>query len=129
MLVEVAVYNVFIYLDLVNFLPDQSYIRYLSYLIPPILFQMVVNVFTPDEGTETRPYFEKNMRLIFTLMAFFVASHFIYSFNEIYVSHYIRILFIFLLLAIAYFRKEWLIYLGIVLWLTGLYLRAFTMVA
>ena len=129
MLIEVAIYNVFIYLDLVDEMPRHSYMRYLSFLIPPILFQMLVNVFTPDEGTKTRAYFDRNMRLIFSLWALFVASHFIYAFNENFASNYIRIGFFVILLAVALFRRYWLIYLGIVLWLASFSIRAFTMIS
>ena len=128
MLIEVAIYNVFIYLNLVDDMPRHSYIRYLSFLVPPILFQMLVNVFTPDEGSKTREYFEQNMRLIFFLWAFFVASHFFYGFNDNYTFQYIRIGFIILLLAVVFFRKKWLIYLSIALWLASFLVRAFEMI-
>ena len=129
MLIEVAIYNVFIYLDVVDDMPRHSYMRYLSFLVPPILFQMLVNVFTPDEGSKTRLYFDRNMRLIFSLWALFVASHFIYSFNDYYASHYLRILFALNLIAVAVFRKQWLIYLGIALWIASFSVRAFTMIS
>lgn len=123
MLIERAIYNVFIYLDLVDTLPEQSYYMYLIFLIPPILFQMVVNVFTPDKGSETNLYFIKNLRLIFVLMAVFTASHFLYAFNEHPVSQYVRILFIILSIAVAIFKRNWLIYLSLALWFSGFLLR------
>ena len=129
MLIEVAIYNVFIYLDLVDDMPRHSYIRYLSFLIPPILFQVLVNVFTPDEGSKTRVYFNNNMSLIFSLWALFVASHFIYSFKENYVSDYIRFGFIVILLAVAIFRKYWIIYIAVALWIASFFIRAFMMIS
>ena len=129
MLIEIAIYNVFIYLDVVYAMPQHSYLRYLSFLVPPILFQMLVNVFTPDDGSKTRAYFERNMRLIFSLWALFVASHIIYSFNEYEASHYIRVVFILNLVAVAIFRKQWLIYLGIALWIASFSVRAFTTIS
>lgn len=125
MLIERAVYNVFIYLDLVDTLPEQSYYKYLIFLIPPFLFQMVVNVFTPDKGSETRLYFITNLRLIFVLMALFTVSHFLYNFNEHPFSQYVRILVIIVSIAIAIFRKNWLIYLLVALWFSGFLLRPF----
>lgn len=127
MLIEAAIYNVFIYLSVVNELPGHSYIRYLGVLFPPILFQMLVNVFTPDKGSKTREYFNQNLRLIFILMTLFIASHFIYSFNEHYSAHFIRFIYILILTGVAIFRKHWLIYLAIFLWAAGLFFRAFTM--
>lgn len=119
-LTEVAIYNVVIYIDLVNILPQQTYYMYLSYLLPPILFLMVVNVFTPDEGSKTAEYFNNNIRLMFILIAFFVASHFLYSFDEHQGQQYLRIIFVLLLLAIVIFKKQWLMYLVAVLWVVGL---------
>ena len=81
-LTEVAVYNVVIYIDLVHLMPQQNYFTYLIYLLPPILFLMIVNVFTPDEGSKTEEYFNKNTRLIFTLVTLFVASHYFFGFDE-----------------------------------------------
>ena len=91
MLIEVAIYNVFIYLDVVDAMPRHSYLRYLSFLVPPILFQMLVHVFTPDEGSETRAYFNSNMRLIFLLWALFTASHFIYSIAGLHEAQLLRL--------------------------------------
>ena len=120
-LTEVAIYNVVIYIDLVNILPEQTYFRYLTFLLPPILFLMVVNVFTPDEGSNTEAYFTKNVRLIFTLTTLFVASHFLYTFEETQLTVYIRILILCLLAAVVIFRKQWLMYLVGIFWLIGLF--------
>jgi uncharacterized membrane protein len=120
MLTEIAVYNVVIYIDLVNVLPQQSYFTYLMNLLPPILFLMVVNIFTPDEGSGTEEYFKANIRLMFVLITIFVASHFLYDFDEQSGQGYLRIIFIALLTAIAIFKKQWLMYLVAVLWLVSL---------
>lgn len=119
-LTEVAVYNVVIYIDLVNVIPQQSYFTYLLNLLPPILFLMVVNIFTPDEGSQTEEYFNKNIRLIFVLIALFAASHFLYEFDEQQGQTYFRIVFMVLLMAIAIFKKQWLMYLVAVLWVASL---------
>lgn len=127
MFIEMAIYNVFIYVSIFDLMPGYTYIRYLSFLLPPVLFQMLVNVFTPDEGRQTREYFDQNIRLIFVLLALFVASHFIYDFQEPHLAQYIRILYIILMIGVAVTRKKWLIYLGIFFWIVGLFFRAFTM--
>ena len=118
-LTEVAIYNVVIYIDLVNVLAEQTYLTYLGFLLPPILFLMVVNVFTPDDGSRTEEYFDRNARLMFILIALFVASHFLYEFDEQHWQGYTRIVFILLLLAIAVFRKRWIMYLVALIWLLG----------
>lgn len=123
-LTEVAIYNVVIYVDLVNSFPEQTYGQYLAHLLPPVLFMMVVNVFTPNEGSKTETYFLDNIRLILILMAVFVGSHFFYTFNEP-PDHFIRRgLIIVLLLATAYFKKMWMLYLVAVIWLVGVIMRS-----
>jgi hypothetical protein len=118
-LTEVAVYNVVIYIDLVNVLPQQTYITYLMNLLPPILFLMVVNIFTPDEGSKTEEYFNNNIRLMFVLIALFAASHFLYEFDEQEGQAYFRIIFLILLTAIAIFKKQWLMYLVAIFWIAS----------
>jgi hypothetical protein len=111
---------VVIYIDLVNVLPQQSYFTYLLNLLPPILFLMVVNIFTPDEGSNTEEYFNRNMQLMFVLIALFAASHYLYEFDERHGQAYFRLVFIVLLTAIAIFKKQWLMYLVAALWLVSL---------
>ncbi len=120
-LTEVAVYNIFIYIDLVNQLAGQSYLSYLSFLIPPFLFLMVTNIFTPDQGTNTRTYFDERLSLICSIAAIFVASHFFYDLKGL---NYIRVIMILLLILLAVFRKKWLIYVLGGVWLVGFVLRA-----
>ena len=123
-LTEVAIYNVVIYVDLVNSFPEQTYGQYLAHLLPPVLFMMVVNVFTPNEGSKTEVYFMDNIRLILILIAVFVGSHFLYSFDEP-ADHYIRRgLIIVLLSATAYLKKQWMMYLIAGIWLIGVIMRS-----
>ena len=128
-LTEVAIYNVVIYVDLIDRFPHQTYAQYLGYLLPPILFMMVVNVFTPNEGSKTETYYMENIRLILILMSVFVASHFLYSFDEPPFHLARRILMILLFLGTAYFKKQWLMYLIAGLWLFGVVMRGSMMVA
>lgn len=128
-LTEVAIYNVVIYVDLVQAFPHQTYFNYLASMVPPILFLMVVHVFTPDSGTQTKAYLFEHAGLIFSLTALFVASHYLYVFDEKAMVSYLRIIFILLLLATAYFRKEWMMYLLVAFWLVGLLQRGSMMVA
>ncbi|MDM9632812.1 hypothetical protein [Robiginitalea aurantiaca] len=127
-LTEVAVYNVVIYVDLVNTFPHQTYAQYLGYLLPPILFMIVVNVFTPNPGSKTAEYFNDNISLIFILMAIFIASHYFYSFEEPNRVMLQRGGFILLFLLTAYFKKKWMMYLISVLWLVGLVFKGGMMV-
>ena len=123
-LTEIAVYNIFIYVNLVYQLPGQSYFTYLSFLVPPFLFMLTTNAFTPDQGNNTKEYFLQKMPIIFTLLALFVGSHFFYSFNE-GEGHtpYTRVLSIILILVAGYTRKISLIYAIGVLWLITIFMR------
>jgi hypothetical protein len=90
---------------------------------------IVVHIFTPNEGSKTKDYFLDNIQLIFVLVAIFVGSHFFYSFDEPSVHKISRFLLIGLLLATAYFKKQWMMYLIAAFWLFGLLSRGSLMVA
>ena len=53
MLTETALYNVFIYAKLLDELKGLSYFGYLKYLIPPFLFMLASNIFTPSSHKES----------------------------------------------------------------------------
>ena len=54
---EAAIYNVFIYIQVIKEFPEQTYLNYLLYLVSPFLFYMAAQVFTPDPGSNTKEYF------------------------------------------------------------------------
>jgi uncharacterized membrane protein len=81
-LTEIAIYNVFIMTKLLDDLEHQNYLNYLIYLIPPFIFMLVVNVFTPEKEDNTKNYFENNRRSFFLLAAVFVSSHYLFDFGE-----------------------------------------------
>ncbi len=86
-----------------------SYFMYFTILLPPLIFLLVVAVFTPDNDVaDIKGYFLKNMPIIFAGMAVFTASHF---FIEWEVNLGVRLVGIFLLLATAIIRKEWMVYM------------------
>ncbi len=116
-LTEMAVYNIYIYLDLVLQFEGQSYFRYLSFLVPPFLFLLTTNSFTPEKQSVTKEYFIAKMPVFYTLMALFVASHFFYSFNEGAHTIVIRIIAVAVLIIFGYYRKVWSVYLIFVIWL------------
>jgi hypothetical protein len=122
-LTETALYNVFVFAGLLEELAGQSYYSYLKYLIPPFLFMISINSFTPDDGSDTEEYFMKNMPLFFTLFALFAASHFLYDFNEKITILVIRIIGILIIFLTGLFRKKWMINLVYVLWILMLIAR------
>ena len=124
MLTEVAVYTIFVYAQLVVTLPDLNYFTYLSYLIPPFLFFMVTNVFTPDKGSDTKEYFIERMPLFFILLALFFGSQFFYDLHESNYLHILRLLaIVILIIAGLFYRKVWLTYVIVAIWLAAVIIR------
>jgi hypothetical protein len=124
MLTEVAVYSVFVYTQLLLKLPDLNYLTYLSYLIPPFLFFLVTNVFTPDKGADTKEYFIKKMPLFFILLALFFGSQFLYDMHESNYVHIIRlVVIVVLILTGLFYRKVWITYVLVVIWLIAIIIR------
>ena len=123
-LTEVAVYNIFIYRQLLGQLSGQNYLGYLLFLLPPFLFMLATVSFTPDKESSTRDYFIKQMPVFFSLLALFIASHFLFTFNESVFTLINRIVIIIILLITGFTRKVWLIYIVALMWLLTFILRA-----
>lgn len=126
---EIAIYNIFIYIRLIAEFKEQNYLSYLTFLIPPTVFYITTNVFTPDTGTETKTYFINRMRLFFTLFAIMIASHFLYNIEEAVYATGIRLFFISVLLLIAFLKKTWMSYVVVFLWLISFIVRGDIMVS
>jgi hypothetical protein len=122
-LTEVAVYNVFIYIQLIAVFHKQSYLSYLFYLVPPFLFFMAAQVFTPDPGSNTKEYFISRMPLFFSLLALLLASHFIYELNEYAYATIMRLVFIVLMIIVGFSRRPWLTYIVVLFWVVSLIIR------
>jgi hypothetical protein len=123
MLTEVAIYNVFIYAELIKDLEGLRYGQYLIYLLPPFLFMMVANVFTPDKGEDTRLYFIKQRPLFFSLVSVFMATHFLFDFNEAPNLVYIRLIYIAIFFVVGFIKKIWPTYVVFALWLISIFIR------
>jgi len=119
LLTELAIYNVFIYLNVVSELGegDFKYYQYLLSLIPPFLFMLTVNIFTPEKSENTKEYFLKNQPLIFILLASFFSSHFIYDFEENMIVVGGRIIGVLLLVVLGFSKKRLSLYVPVIAWL------------
>jgi len=118
-LTEVSVYNIYIYMDLLDKMHDVTYAGYLMFLVPPFAFLMTVNALTPDKDAKsTEIYLKDRMSVIFFLMAAFVASHFLLAYSESiqYVTYY-RLVFIAILMATGITKKILFIYILFGCWL------------
>lgn len=128
-LTEGAIYNVYILSKLLSELEHVVYITYLSYLISPFLFMLLVNIYTPEQGDNTKEYFEKNRLMYFSLSAVFVASHFLFDYDETIYTTIGRLIFICSLLFAGIVKKSWTIYFVFILWIilssSRIYMKAF----
>jgi len=122
-LTETALYNVFIYAKLLDELSGLSYFNYLSYLLPPFLFMLTTNIFTPDQDSETEEYFIKQMPIFFTLLALFAACHFLYEFDENATILIIRIIALLILFLTGIFRRIWMVYFVCIIWIVSLFVK------
>lgn len=116
-LTEMAIYNVYVYGNLVVQLEGLNYYFYLKYLIPPLLFILTINIFTPDKDSDTKDYFLKKVPIFFTLLSLFVACHFLFDFDENLIPKVGRIVAIILILITGIYRKIWLMYIIFFWWL------------
>lgn len=57
-----------------------SFVRYLSLMIPPVLFYLMVSVFTPEKEENVKIHFLDQRKTIFFLLALFVLSNAIVSY-------------------------------------------------
>jgi len=120
---EVAVYNVFIYIQLIEEFKEQGYLSYLSYLVSPFLFYLSAHVFTPDPGINTQEYFVKRMPLFYSLFALLIGSHFIYELKESQYATVMRLIFIVLTVGVGLSKKPMLSYLVVFVWAISLIIR------
>jgi hypothetical protein len=120
---EVAVYNVFIYIQLIAKFKEQSYLSYLSFLVSPFLFFMAAQVFTPDPGVDTKEYFVKRMPLFCSLFALLIGSHFIYELVESRYATIMRLIYIVVIIIVGFSRKPSLAYLLVLFWAVSLLVR------
>ena len=122
-LTEIALYNVFLFAQLVDEISEMSYRNYLIYLFPSIVFMITVYSFTPEKEDDTEEYFKSNIPVIFGLISIFVASHFFFRFDETRTVILGRISILVVLILAAVFRRIWLIYLFIGIWFLLLFFR------
>lgn len=122
-LTEMAVYNVFIYYNLLVQLPGQSYFTYLSYLLPPFLFILTTSAFTPEKEANTKDHFIKRMPIFLTLLGALILSHFIFKYDESIFIQIARLVVVVILIIIGFTRKIWLVYIIGSLWLISFLFR------
>jgi hypothetical protein len=123
MITELAIYNVFIYIQVIEAFKEINYLRYLTFLVSPFIFYLAAQVFTPDPGVNTKEYYIKRMPLFCSLLALLVGSHFIYDLVESKSAVILRLVFMVLIVFIGFARKPALTYLLLAFWAFSLFIR------
>ena len=108
LLLDTSFWNFYQMFDWIKEDHFSNYLVYMKILAAPLVFLVVVAIFTPEESTASvKDYFHQNMRSVFALLALFIFLHFTLDPHEFVWE---RMGAIALLLAIAITRKTWLIY-------------------
>lgn len=90
---------------------------FLLYIVPPpFIFMIAVYIFTPEKEGDTELYFNENMPIFFNLISLFVASHFLFKFDEVGIMYFARIVLIIWLLLTGIYRKIWMVYVFVAIW-------------
>ena len=114
---ELAVWNVYGYLSVVQELEGVSYRQYCGYLLQPMLFLLTVSALTPEADTDdTRAYFDERFPLVYLLMAGFIASHFLTDADALRSIVSARSVATALLVCVALTRRVEIIYALAVVW-------------
>jgi len=125
---ETAIWNIFRFLDVFRAGDRQGYFTYLLLLLAPFLFLLAVNALLREEdgdGLVDREEFASRMRVSYALMGGYVALHLIPPYRPDGAELVFRLMALAIVLAIAWLRKEGLIYLLGVVWLASLCRRLF----
>ncbi len=77
MVTEIGVHNVFIFFQFSTELVSINYFAHWLYLLPPIVFLLIVNCLTHVEDySDTEAFFTARIRPIFLLLEAFISMHF-----------------------------------------------------
>ena len=121
---ELAIWNVYGYLDVVQQLEEANYRQYLGYLLQPMIFLLTVSALTPElEASDTKAHFQKRVSLIYGLMAAFIGCHLFIGYDQPASRVAVRLVATVLLIAIAVTRRTAIIYALFVVWTLGLVSR------
>lgn len=123
---DIGVHNVFEFFKLCPQLNNINYFGYWLYLLPPLVFLILVNVLTnTDESVDTKTFFISRTRLVFLLLAVFIAMHFIPQFKYDQTIWLPRLLGVIACVLYAFWHKNFIFYLLIAIWLMSIISRAY----
>ena len=121
---EVAIWNVYIYLDFANELIGISYRNYWMYLVQPITFLLVVHALIPDKDEMvTEASFRKRMPLVFGFMALYIGIHLVPRVAGVESLNIQRLIAVLVCVVLAISRKPSLVYGLLVFWIVSFFFR------
>ena len=124
LLTEVAVYNVYSFLQKIDVLDNVTYAQYWLYLLPPLIFLMAISALVSDKNEEnTEVFFLKRAPVVFSLLALYTAFHLLpsYSFHDSLAP--MRVVIIILAILIALTKNMKFFYALSFLWAVSLVFR------
>jgi len=104
LLLELAFSNFYFLYDVL----DQLFVNYLNFLArltPPLVFLLLVSVYTPEENVDVKTYFNDKMRTIFLLLSFFIFLNMIMEIGWDELT-YIRASAVVMCLLVAWFNSK-----------------------
>ena len=90
-----------------------DYPHFLLHILPPLIFLLMVSVYTPEDDKDVKEYFLDKTPLIFSLLALFILINTLNDFDWNMIN-FIRVFAISVCVLIAISRKIWLIWFFIV---------------
>ncbi len=123
-LTELAIWNIFLFMNSTKDMESVSYYLYWTDLIKPIIFLLLVHAFTPEvSNKDTRAYFINRIPLVFGLLSFYIALHLVPDFDVTDRMFYPRIIAIVISATLAITRYVPIVYVIGLIWLISLFFR------
>ncbi len=121
---EIAIWNIYLFIEQLEFLSFEGYYDYWIILVQPIVFVLAIHAFTPDpENKDTEAYFRKRLPVVFTLFAIYIGLHLLPGASDNKQIVLTRVFAMILSLSIALTRYIPLVYILGVIWLVSLFFR------
>lgn len=129
MITEIGVQNVYNFFKLIPNLDNVNYFTYWIFLLPPLVFMILVNVLTKiEDEDDMKTFFESKTKIIFLLMASFIAMHFIPQFSyysELWIA---RMLGIAACMVFAFWHKPVFFYTVVGIWLLSIAVHVYVVI-
>jgi len=118
---EIGVYNVFIFFKLTAQFSSMHYFLYWLYLLPPLIFMLLVSYLTHmEENEDVKTSFISRSRPVFLLLGIYIGLHFIPQFHFEQTLWGVRLLGVLICVTYAFWQKRVLFYLFVASWIMSL---------